>query len=522
MKIIILILSVTGLIILLFFLFSNNSSNSNFTKVENQVTQSKRPVIFLMIDSLMDEPLQKAMKEKRVPALEFLIQNGQYYPNVVSSYPTMSVTIDSTLLTGTYPDHHNIPGLVWYDEKEKRIVNYGSGKKEIVALGTKQVLKDILYHLNNQHLSKSVTTIHEELEKNKKHSASINGLIYRGDYEQTLDVPKPISFFRLLPKQLKTNGPILFSFGRFSQFDPNNRYNHFWQNVGFNDHFSAQEVKYLIQKKKLPAFTIAYLPSNDHTVHKNGPMAIKGIEKADKQLQNILNSYDSWDEALKKAVWIVMGDSGQSPIGKDKNQSLISLNSLLQNYRISKLGEPIKENDQIVLAVNERMAFIYTLDHNISFSEIASKLKHDSRIGFIAWKENDWIHVANEKAKDTFQFRPNGKFTDPYNQSWTLEGDASILDLAIKENNIQYGNYPDALARLYSSFHSHNGRYLIVDAKPGHEFVSEKSPTHIGGAAHGSLHKQDSLVPMIVVGTDARPQSLRQVDLKDYFLQLTQ
>lgn len=88
-------------------------------------------------------------------------------------------------------------------------------------------------------------------------------------------------------------------------------------------------------------------------------MAIKGIEKADKQLQNILNSYDSWDEALKKAVWIVMGDSGQSPIGKDKNQSLISLNSLLQNYRISKLGEPIKENDQIVLAVNERMAFIY-------------------------------------------------------------------------------------------------------------------------------------------------------------------
>ncbi|MEK4875520.1 hypothetical protein N1I87_12745 [Bacillus sp. FSL W8-0102] len=251
-------------------------------------------------------------------------------------------------------------------------------------------------------------------------------------------------------------------------------------------------------------------------------MAIKGIEKADKQLQNILNSYDSWDEALKKAVWIVMGDSGQSPIGKDKNQSLISLNSLLQNYRISKLGEPIKENDQIVLAVNERMAFIYSLDQNIPLSEIAFKLKTDSKVAFIAWKENDWIHVTDEKTKETFKYRPNGKFTDPYNQSWTLEGDSSILDLAIKENDIQYGNYPDALARLYSSFHSHNGRYLIVDAKPGHEFISEKSPTHIGGAAHGSLHKQDSIVPMIVVGTDARPQSLRQVDLKDYFLQLTQ
>lgn len=70
-----------------------------------------------------------------------------------------------------------------------------------------------------------------------------------------------------------------------------------------------------------------------------------------------------------------MGDSGQSSIGKDKNKSIIRLKSLLQDYTIAKLGEPIKKNDQIVLAVNERMAFIYSLDKNIPLSEIASKLK---------------------------------------------------------------------------------------------------------------------------------------------------
>ena len=39
----------------------------------------------------------------------------------------MSVTIDSTLITGTNPDKHKIPGLVWYNEDEQRIINYGNG-----------------------------------------------------------------------------------------------------------------------------------------------------------------------------------------------------------------------------------------------------------------------------------------------------------------------------------------------------------------------------------------------------------
>ncbi len=508
-------------ILILFFASQSSSPNPSFTKEENKIIHPNKPVIVFMLDSLMDEPLQKAIKEGRAPALKFLIKNGKYYPNVVSSYPTMSVTIDSTLLTGTYPEHHQLPGLVWYDEKEKRIINYGSGKKEIITLGIKQVLQDSVYNLNNQHLSKSVKTIHEELDKNMKHSASINGLIYRGNYKHVLNIPKTASFFKLMPKEQDTNGPILLSLGRLSKCNPKNNYTHLWQGFGFNDKFVAQEMKCLIQQNKLPAFTFAYLPDHDHTVHKKGPMDLKGIEKADKELQKIFNSYDSWDEALKKGIWVVMGDSGQSAIGDDKNKSIIQLKSLLQDYNIAKLGESIKNNDEIVLAVNERMAFIYSLNKNILLRDIASKLKKDSRIDFIAWKEKDFIHVTDEKNKGAFKFRPNGVYMDEYKQTWTLQGNPSVLDLSVNENKIQYGAYPDALARLYSSLHSHKGDYLIVDAKPGYEFVGEKSPTHVGGAGHGSLHKKDSTTPMIVVGTDLTPKSFRQVDLKDYFLQLT-
>jgi hypothetical protein len=85
---------------------------------------------------------------------------------------------------------------------------------------------------------------------------------------------------------------------------------------------------------------------------------------------------------------------------------------------------------------------------------------------------------------------------------------------------MQYGDYPDALSRLYSSFFSHDGEYLIVCAKPGHEFKGEGSPTHIGGASHGGLHKQDSYVSMIVNGTETTPRHMRILEMKDWILEL--
>ena len=94
------------------------------------------------------------------------------------------------------------------------------------------------------------------------------------------------------------------------------------------------------------------------------------------------------------------------------------------------------------------------------------------------------------------------------------------MNLTITEKGLKYGDYPDALARLNSSFYSHEGEYIIICAKPGYEFIGEGSPTHVNGAAHGGLHKQESLVPMIVNGTDSTPKYLRIKDIKDWLLTL--
>ncbi|QPA29959.1 alkaline phosphatase family protein [Thermaerobacillus caldiproteolyticus] len=482
---------------------------------------NKKRVIMLMIDSLMYPPLEKAVKEGYAPAFKFFIENGKVFPNIVSPFPTMSVTVDSSLLTGTHANIHKIPGLVWFHDAEKRLINYGSHIRELIKLGIIRSIKDIVYHMNNHHLSKEIKTIHEEMSMRGKGTASINALIYRGNTEHSLKLPRILTLFTSLNHELKTKGSQLFTYGSFSKLSPLKRNGYFWQRCGFNDRFSAQELKHLIETDSLPSFTIVYFPDMDKIVHKNGPMTIKGIRKVDRQLQSILDCYDSWEEALKDNYWIIMGDNAQAPIDSDRNKALIDLRQSLRSYQIMTLKDGVKDGDEIVLGVNERMAFIYTLNpERAALPDIAKTLQKDDRVDVIAWMEKESVHVISGVQQGKIIFKPNGTWVDEYEQSWDIEGDVGILNLTVKNNKIFYDEYPDALARLYSSLTSHEGNYLVVSAKPGFEFIGEGSPTHVGGASHGALHKQDSLVPMIVTGTDSSPKHLRMIDLKDWILTL--
>jgi hypothetical protein len=305
------------------------------------------------------------------------------------------------------------------------------------------------------------------------------------------------------------------------KINPIKKNSYFWQKYGFNDKFSANELKYLINRNNLPPFTIVYFPDLDHSTHVNGRNDIKGIVKIDQQLQEILNQFPSWEEALSNIKWIILGDNGQAWIDQNRNHALIDLRKSLGSYRIVKLRKGVSVEDEIVLCPNERMSFIYSLDsQKIPLEEIAKILQKDDRIDVIALKKEKTVTVTSGIHSGNLQFHPEGEFIDEYNQSWSIKGNNEILNLTITENSIEYGEYPDALARLYSSFYSHEGEYIIVSAKPGYEFKGEGSPTHVGGASHGGLHKQDSLASMIICGTDTTPKYMRILDLKDWLLTL--
>lgn len=492
---------------------------------ETPLQPNAKHMIVLIIDSLMDKPLLDAIRSNHAPALKFLKMHGQYYSGMVSSFPTMSVTIDSSLLTGEYAGFHRIPGLVWYRDEEKRIVNYGSGLKDVIKQGPIQVLLDAFHGLNMDHLNPKIRTLFEELADKGKTSASINMFVYRGRSEHSLRLPDAIAQAANLPHDMKALGPDRLSLGIVSHQNPSQTLNAFlWQHYGINDSFSADELIYLIQKKQLPDVSFVYFPDNDLLIHEKGPQVLEGIEHTDEQMAHILNSFGNWENALDNTIWIILGDSGQTGIGKDTDRSVIRLPELFDRYRISQsippTGRKVGRNDSILFAINERMAYVYAVDRQLPLSDMIQRLQQENRIDVIAWKHDQFIHVKTSSKNSEFIYQPHGKFVDEYGQTWSMKGDPGLLDVSVSGHRIQYGNYPDALARLYGALHSHDGRFIVITAKPGYEFADDSSPVHPGGAGHGSLHKQDSLVPLIIVGTHSAPKHLRIVDLKNWLLQL--
>ncbi len=259
----------------------------------------------------------------------------------------------------------------------------------------------------------------------------------------------------------------------------------------------------------------------DARIHFRGRMDLKGISKIDKEIQKILNMYSSWEEAVEQNVWMVIGDNGHSPTGTRYKEFIIDLRKILKNYRIARIERQVKNKDQLVLCVNQRMTYIYVLDKNLSLKTIVDDLKTDTRIDIIAWKEEDAVHVTSGLREGSLRFRPNGQYMDVYNQTWELDGEGKLLDLDVTDDNkVSFGDYPDALARLHSALHSHEGRFIIVNAKPGCDFKAQLTPFHLSGAAHGSLHKQESFVPLIITGSDEKPTYPRFVDMKEFILRL--
>lgn len=491
----------------------------------------QKKVVLIVVDSMMNEALLSRMEKGTLPALQFLKSQGTYIPKLVSTFPNMSVVVESSILTGVYPHEHGIPGLVWMDDKENRVVNYGSGAQAVIENGLPHFAEDALYHLNQTHLSPDVKTLHEELNERGYTTGSINSLVYRGNYVHNLDVPDIASNAFDLPNGYTVMAPRLFTFGslanpfRESLDLPDNM---LFQQMGFNDKYPIEVLKHIVRTNQLPDFTVAFLPNMDKKIHKHGPNYNKELERFDIEMRGLLSAFGTWEEALNQCVFIVMGDHGQSAIGPVKDEHLIDLDSIFSHMKIAN-GGVVSTEDEVAYAVNERMAFVYPLKDRMnadadSLTSWVEPLLKDERIDVIAWRSEDgYIEVARGGTDQKLRFRKNGEWTDLYNQRWEWKGDIELLDINVSKGEnkrIIYGKYPDVLQQLWSIAQSHTQPTVIISAKESHQFFDEGAPSHLEGGGHGSLLGKDTYAAMIIAGTKEKPRYPRIVDIKEFVLRL--
>ena len=50
---------------------------------------------------------------------------------------------------------HEIPHLVWWHRGERRLVEYGSSFGAVRAAGTTRTIRDVVFNLNEDHLSRN-------------------------------------------------------------------------------------------------------------------------------------------------------------------------------------------------------------------------------------------------------------------------------------------------------------------------------------------------------------------------------
>lgn len=481
----------------------------------------RKKIIFLVIDSLHPGAFEECLEQDLIPALSFLKDNGQYHKDCISCFPTMTPTASATIATGSGPDQHHIPAFVWYDREKKAQVNYGASPLAIYKLGITRVLKNLIYRMNDTHLSSYVSTIYEELAMRGIDSACINFFIYRGDTGHTIRIPwifKFLTFFKLPSQNIKGSKKLVL--GKLTK-DGNfiKRFNSIFHKMGVNDAFSGAALLRDIKQGSQADFTLAYFPDTDHYIHVHNSKGYKkSIIRVDRQLQKILNCFPNWKTALERNIFVVCGDHSQSNVGGGSD-SLINLDLLLRNFSQLKITDKNEKNKEIVICCNERMAIIEILNDNEAIRDkVIEELLHDFRIQLIMWKRNDKYIVRQGGSKSWFAFSWGGVIKDEWGSQWSISGDLSVLDGKISQGIFSSKDFPDALNRIKQSLDSRKGMRLLLSATPGYEFDSEAAPVHPGGGSHGSLHRGDSLVPLIITGISKDMSKPRISDLKDFLI----
>jgi predicted AlkP superfamily pyrophosphatase or phosphodiesterase len=264
-----------------------------------------KKLILIVIDGLTPSVLEAAVETDRVPALRFLLEHGTYARGV-SVFPSLTPVCLTSVATGAHPDAHHVPHLVWYHRSEKRIVEYGSSFGALRAAGMARSIRDAIFNMNQEHLSRDVETVYESLEDAGLTAAAINITCYRGRtrYLPLLPgvgtaayAPRRFFFYSLFESDL-TGAPLAVR----------NRAG------GSVDAYAAAAGRWLVTRDGFD-FLAFYLSDFDFASHVHGPEgALEALERADAAVGALLDAAGGPDEFLDRYAVILCSDHGQTPV----------------------------------------------------------------------------------------------------------------------------------------------------------------------------------------------------------------
>jgi Type I phosphodiesterase / nucleotide pyrophosphatase len=424
-----------------------------------------KKLILVVIDGLTPAALEHAIESGRAPAIARLVEEGTYR-RAVSTFPSLTPVCLSSLATGAHSDVHEIPHLVWYHRRERRLVEYGSSFAAIRAAGFGRSVRDAIVEMNRSHLSPRAVTLFEALEDAGLTTAAINFTCYRGRNRHRAS----------LPGFPAASGPKRFFYFNLYESDPTgaplavrNRA------AGTVDDYASAVARWLVTRDGFDLL-VHYLQDVDFASHLHGPDAAEeALARSDAAVAVLIEAAGGLDELLERYALVLCADHGQTRVGE-----------------VARLQEPFAAFGDVLVTGSNRAGMVYRLPGcGADARELATRLDGFAGVDVVLFREGGEAVARRDGEELSFAASPGG---------WATSGDTTLLD-----------DCPDGLERAWTALHNPNAGDVLVSAASGFEFADLAGRSHAGGGSHGSLLLGDSEVPMLTVGLEAEPRSIVEV-----------
>ncbi|MBA2534414.1 MAG: hypothetical protein H0V21_05345, partial [Rubrobacter sp.] len=200
---------------------------------------------------------------------------------------------------------------------------------------------------------------------------------------------------------------------------------------------------------------------------------------------------------LEDYAVLALSDHGHAPL-LPKNRH-VDLRRIPGQKVSSGVKARFGNGTTVVVVPNGRSALLY-LHEDVELESVVEQLAGRRGVDLAAWMERGWATVR--RLGREVRFRPGSGPEDPFRRPWDLEGDPRALDIDVADGSLRYGDYPDALERLWGCLHSPRCGDVVLSATPGYTF-GEISGGYHTASDHGSLHASDSNVFVLASGVPA-------------------
>jgi predicted AlkP superfamily pyrophosphatase or phosphodiesterase len=474
-------------------------------------------LVLCVIDAMAPAMLERAVAQGVAPMLATLIERGRYIPDCVAAFPSVTPVCAASIVTGVAQDEHHIPAMNWFHREEDRYVEYGSSFRSAQRFGITRQLTDTVYNMNRAHLSPDTPTVFETLDDADRsgqigqRTAGTTYLMYRGRHRHEPQRDTALTRFATRLMRHPVMGPReLFYADIFASRSTGCRSG--LGMPGVRDRHTGCVSAYMVEHD-LFDFLLLSLPDNDWYSHKHGPEGqLHSIAQADLQLARVFNAGGGIDQFLAEHAVIAMADHSQAPVQStiSLQHELADLGVLAPKGGVQGGGSVDVSVAQIAVCPSQRAAMVYALnaaERDAMRASVVTRALALDGVDLVIWLERD-AHDAPREAviaspdRGELRFAPSGSTIDTRGRAWSIEGELAVLQARIEDGRLIAPEYPDALARVWSSLICPTSGEVLLSAAPGYEFLDWGGAAHVGGGSHGSLHASDSLGALVLCGVD--------------------